>query len=200
MAEVCRKRGISEQTFYRWRRKLGEMSVPEASSAAGTGAGKQSAERMVAERDLEIETIKGLLRKVVTAQQRQAWTPRDAPFSERRGCALLEISRPGYHYQPQRRAIRPWPRRLGEIARERKQGQLSHRLGSAEAGRKSSTPNGCTGLAPGKASQPRRRKRRRRGRRVQPLAGRVSGPRLDLRLAEDATAEGPQTAGVDAGG
>jgi transposase len=29
-AELCRKRGISEQTFYRWKAKYGGMSVSEA--------------------------------------------------------------------------------------------------------------------------------------------------------------------------
>lgn len=27
--EVCRKNGISEQTFYRWKKKYGGMGVPE---------------------------------------------------------------------------------------------------------------------------------------------------------------------------
>jgi putative transposase len=28
--EACREHNITEQTFYRWRRKYGEMEVPEA--------------------------------------------------------------------------------------------------------------------------------------------------------------------------
>ncbi|MBE7557944.1 transposase [bacterium] len=63
VAEVCRKQGISEQTFYRWRRKFGEMSVPEARRLRELERENSQLKRMVAERDLEIETIKGLLRK-----------------------------------------------------------------------------------------------------------------------------------------
>jgi putative transposase len=29
VAEVCRKRGVSEQTFYRWKRKFAGMGVAE---------------------------------------------------------------------------------------------------------------------------------------------------------------------------
>lgn len=63
VAEVCRKQGISEQTFYRWRRKFGEMSVPEARRLRELERENSQLKRMVADRDLEIETIKGLLRK-----------------------------------------------------------------------------------------------------------------------------------------
>jgi Transposase len=31
MADVCRKHGISETTFYKWKRKYGGMDVSEAS-------------------------------------------------------------------------------------------------------------------------------------------------------------------------
>ena len=30
VAEVCRKRGISEQTYYRWRKEYGGMRVDQA--------------------------------------------------------------------------------------------------------------------------------------------------------------------------
>ena len=30
VAEVCRKHGISEPTFYAWKSKFGGMSVPDA--------------------------------------------------------------------------------------------------------------------------------------------------------------------------
>jgi putative transposase len=33
--EVCRQNGISEQTFYRWKKKYGGMGVPELRSAQG---------------------------------------------------------------------------------------------------------------------------------------------------------------------
>lgn len=63
VVEVCRKHGISEQTFYRWRRKFGEMSVPEARRLRELEKENGQLKRMVADRDLEIDAMKGLLRK-----------------------------------------------------------------------------------------------------------------------------------------
>ncbi|MBE7558871.1 transposase [bacterium] len=54
----ARKQGISEQTFYRWRRKLGEMSVREACRLRELERENSQLKRMVAEGP-EIETIKG---------------------------------------------------------------------------------------------------------------------------------------------
>ncbi len=32
IAEICRKLGVSEQTFYRWKKKFGSMGVAEVHS------------------------------------------------------------------------------------------------------------------------------------------------------------------------
>ena len=29
VAEVCKRQGISEQTWYRWKKKFGQMNVPD---------------------------------------------------------------------------------------------------------------------------------------------------------------------------
>ena len=40
VSEVCRKMGISERTFYRWRKKFPGMGVVEVRRLQGWGGGK----------------------------------------------------------------------------------------------------------------------------------------------------------------
>ena len=60
--EVCRINGISEQTFYRWKRRYGEMQVSEIKRLRELEAENARLKRLLAERDLEIDTIRDVLR------------------------------------------------------------------------------------------------------------------------------------------
>lgn len=60
--EVCRINGISEQTFYRWKRRYGDMVVSEVKRLRELEAENARLKRLLAERDLEIDTIKDVLR------------------------------------------------------------------------------------------------------------------------------------------
>jgi putative transposase len=61
--EVCRRQGISEQTFYRWRRKYGGLGVSEAVHLRQLERENARLKKLVAERDLEIEVMKEVLAK-----------------------------------------------------------------------------------------------------------------------------------------
>ena len=63
IGDLCRKHGISEYSFYRWRRKYGGLEVPEARRLRGLEKENGRLKMMVANRDLEIEAMKELLRK-----------------------------------------------------------------------------------------------------------------------------------------
>lgn len=60
--DVCRIHGISEQTYYRWKRRYGDMTVPEVKRLRELEAENARLKRLLAERDLEIDVIKDVLR------------------------------------------------------------------------------------------------------------------------------------------
>jgi putative transposase len=60
---LCREHGISEQTFYRWRKKFGGMTVPDAQRLRELSRENARLKRLLAERDLEVDALKALLAK-----------------------------------------------------------------------------------------------------------------------------------------
>jgi len=62
VAEVCKRQGISEQTWYRWKKKFGQMNVPDVRRLRELEKENTRLKRMVAERDLEIDTRKEVLK------------------------------------------------------------------------------------------------------------------------------------------
>jgi putative transposase len=61
--EVCRKYGIAEQTFDRWRHRYGGLEVAEAVRLRQLERENARLKKLVAERDLELEVLKELLAK-----------------------------------------------------------------------------------------------------------------------------------------
>jgi putative transposase len=58
--EVCRLNNISEQTFYRWRRKYGGMEVSEAKKLRELERENGELKKMVAELSLDNRMLKDL--------------------------------------------------------------------------------------------------------------------------------------------
>jgi putative transposase len=61
--EVCRSHGVSEHTFYRWRRQYAGLSTPEVRRRHELEKEHARLKRIMAERDLEIDARKELLAK-----------------------------------------------------------------------------------------------------------------------------------------
>ena len=61
--DLCRKQGVTEQTFYRWRRRFSGMQVPEVQQFRHLQQENAQLKKLVAERDLEIESMTELLKK-----------------------------------------------------------------------------------------------------------------------------------------
>ena len=63
IGDLCRKHGVSEQTFYRWRRKYGGLSASEAKRLKDLEKENSRLKRLLAERDVEIDVMKDVLSK-----------------------------------------------------------------------------------------------------------------------------------------
>jgi putative transposase len=62
VAEVCKAQGISEQTWYRWKKQFGQMDVPDVRRLRELEKENTRLKRIVAERDLEIDALKEVLK------------------------------------------------------------------------------------------------------------------------------------------
>ncbi len=62
-AELCRRHGISEQTFYRWKQKYGGLEGSEAKRLKALEEENARLKRLVAEQALDNQMLKALLRK-----------------------------------------------------------------------------------------------------------------------------------------
>jgi putative transposase len=56
--EICRTHGISEQTFYRWRRKYAEMELSDAKRLKALEDENRRLKALVADQALNIEVLK----------------------------------------------------------------------------------------------------------------------------------------------
>jgi putative transposase len=60
---ICRSNGIAENTFYRWRKTYGGMSVNEAQRLKELEKENARLKRLLAERMLEVDALKEFLGK-----------------------------------------------------------------------------------------------------------------------------------------
>ena len=63
MDELCRKYGVSPNTFYAWRNKFAGMTVPDIKKMRSLEEENLKLKHMVADQALEIRAIKELLSK-----------------------------------------------------------------------------------------------------------------------------------------
>jgi putative transposase len=60
---VCRRLGITETTYYRWKSKFGDMQVPEARRHRALEEENRRIKRLVAEQALNIQVLKDVAGK-----------------------------------------------------------------------------------------------------------------------------------------
>ena len=62
-AELCRKHGISDATFYNWRSKYGGMEVSEAKRLKQLEDENAKLKRLLAEQMMDVATLREMLGK-----------------------------------------------------------------------------------------------------------------------------------------
>ena len=68
VADLCRKHGISDATFYTWRSMYGDMEVSEAKRLKALEDENAKLKRLLAESMLDVSTPKDLLAKTADAR------------------------------------------------------------------------------------------------------------------------------------
>jgi putative transposase len=63
IGQIARAHGITETTFYRWRRKYGGLAVPEVQRLKELERENGRLKRLLAERDLEVDALREYLAK-----------------------------------------------------------------------------------------------------------------------------------------
>ena len=62
-AELCRRHGISDATFYKWRSRFGGMEVSEAKRLRALEEENGKLKRLLADAMLEVSTLREMLGK-----------------------------------------------------------------------------------------------------------------------------------------
>jgi putative transposase len=62
-AELCRKHGISDATFYTWRKKFGGMEVSDAKRLKSLEAENAQLKKLLAESMMDVSTLREMLGK-----------------------------------------------------------------------------------------------------------------------------------------
>ena len=62
-AELCREHGVSENTFYIWKRKYAGLESQDVRRLRELESENAQLKKLLAERDLEIDAVRALFRK-----------------------------------------------------------------------------------------------------------------------------------------
>lgn len=60
-ADLCRKHGVSDATFYKWRSKYGGMEVSDAKKLKALEAENTKLKKLLAEQMMDVSTLKEML-------------------------------------------------------------------------------------------------------------------------------------------
>ncbi len=103
-AEVCRRHGISQPTFYAWKSKFGGMEVSEAKRLKALGRREPQAEETAGRADArQLDAQRDADKKLLTPGERRnavSWAINEKSYSQARACGLV-----GMHARTFRRKL-----------------------------------------------------------------------------------------------
>jgi putative transposase len=62
--QICREMGISQATFYLWKKQYGGMTVPEAKRLRAFESENARLKKLLSERTLELDALQDVLKKL----------------------------------------------------------------------------------------------------------------------------------------
>jgi putative transposase len=68
IADACRRHGISEPTYYNWKKRYGGLEVSELRKLRTLEEENRKLKRIVADKELDIDALKALLEKYEDAR------------------------------------------------------------------------------------------------------------------------------------
>ncbi|TRL33455.1 IS3 family transposase [Rhizobium straminoryzae] len=123
-ADLCRKYGISEATFYNWKAKYGGMDVSDAKRLKALEEENAKLKKLLAEQMLDVAALRELLFKkmVGPAAKRDAVAHLRAlmGLSERRACQIISADRKMIRYRSCRSPEVELRMKLRELANQRR--------------------------------------------------------------------------------
>ncbi|WP_282096843.1 IS3 family transposase [Epibacterium ulvae] len=122
--ELCRRYGISDATFYKYKAKFGGMNVSDAKKLRALEDENNKLKRMLADAMLDNAALKDLGDKKLLTPDVKRRAVRDVMdqhgLSERRACELADLHRSVFQYQKQEQGDDALRKRLRELANERR--------------------------------------------------------------------------------
>ena len=126
VADICRKAGISQATYFNWKKKYDGLQPPEMRRLKQLEDENAKLKKIVADLSLDREMLQDVIRRktVRPARKRELATAvcDDWGVSIRRACSVLEFDRSTYHYKSRRREQAGLEARIKEICATRGSG------------------------------------------------------------------------------
>lgn len=122
IADLCRKLGIAEATFYRWKKPYGGLEPDEVRELKQLREENAKLKRLLADLSLDKVMLQDIAPKVVSVSQRKAAARvllSDYGISERRACRLVELSRKTFRYRSIRPSQEALRKQIVELAKAR---------------------------------------------------------------------------------
>ena len=101
VAELCRKHGISDATFYNWRSRYGGLEVSDARRLKGLEEENRKLKKLLAESMRDVATLREALGNILGLGSRRAfvtWAIEEKSYSQRRACGLIGLDPKTYRY------------------------------------------------------------------------------------------------------